>query len=227
MEKNWNFLLQIYTYSQKNYSTMPLYQSPKLIFYSFVFFAFLNLTACKTSSNTNSSISNNTESPSPMDKGEKEFEEYLKHKKDKYKGQNLPSATVKTIDGKTYTLADLKGKIVLLNFWFAACKPCVTEIPSLNELHDQYHSKNVLILSVSTDNLEIAKRLATEKKMRYHVAADGKKLAETLEVSSFPTSFLIDKKGVIQEIFIGANDFDATQTYREVKPFLEKLILNE
>lgn len=194
----------------------------------FVFLLLLNLYACKTSSNnaTNNTISNKPITP-PMDKGEKEFEDYLNLKREKFKGQLVPNIVLKSVDGKPYDLRALKDKIVLLNFWFAACKPCMTEIPSLNELHDQFHSKNVLILSVSTDKMEIAQKLATEKKMRYIVSAEGKKFAEMLEVSSFPTSFLIDKKGIIQEVFIGANDFDATQTYREVKPYLERLIKNE
>lgn len=196
--------------------------------FAFVFLFLVNISACQTSLTTtvndSTIVSNDSIDTPPIDKGEMEFEEYLDLKRTKFKGQLAPNVVIRSIDGKTYNLRELKDKIVLLNFWFAACKPCITEIPSLNELHDQFHSKNVIILSLSTDNMDIAKKMATEKKMRYTVSADGKKLAEMLEVSSFPTSFLINEKGIIQEVFIGANDFDATQTYREVKPYLEKMI---
>lgn len=189
----------------------------------FVFFSLvITFFSCKTP--TKSTTNNDSKPPKTTDKGEREFEEYLDRKKEKFKGQAAPDVIITTIDGKSYKLADFQGKIVLLNFWFAACKPCMTEIASLNELHDKYHAQKVVVLSVSTDNKETAKRLSIEKKMRYLVAADGKNLTNQLDISTFPTSFLIDKRGIIQEIFIGANDFDATYTYREVKPHLERLL---
>ncbi len=183
----------------------------------FSLFLMATFFACKTSSS-------NTTTTSTTHKGEKEFQAYLDRKKLKYKGKKVPNIAIETIDGKTYNLAEMSDKIVLLNFWFAACKPCLTEIPSLNELHDKFHKKEVVILSVSTDKAELVKKIAAEKKMRYRVAADGKNFAELLEVATFPTSFLIDQKGVIQEVFIGASDFDATYTYSEVKPHIERLL---
>ena len=178
----------------------------------------VSLIACKTSSTNNNKAANTAH------KGEKEFQAYLDRKKAQFKGESVPNISVETIDGKTYNLAQMDGKIVLLNFWFAACKPCITEIPSLNELQSKYKKDNLLVLSISTDNLEKAKQIAQDKKMAYAVVANGKKTAELMEVSSFPTSFLIDKKGIIQEVFIGANDFDATHTYTEVKPHIERLL---
>lgn len=176
--------------------------------------------ACTTSSNTTSSSSS---TPSTH-KGEKEFEAYLERKKNKLKGKKIPSFSIKTIDGKVYNTADMGDKVLLLNFWFAACKPCITEIPSLNELHDQFAKKDLVVLSVSTDKNELAKKLAVEHKMRYHVSSDGMNFANRLEVSTYPTSFLIDKKGIIREVFIGASSFDATYTYTEIKPHLERLL---
>jgi peroxiredoxin len=118
----------------------------------------------------------------------------------------------------------MPGKIVLLNFWFAACKPCITEISSFNELQDKYKSKNLVILSVGTDKKEVAQKVVDQKKMRYAVVADRKDVAEQMNVSTYPTSFLIDQKGIIQKVFIGASDFDATHAYTEIRPHIEKLL---
>lgn len=156
-------------------------------------------------------------------KGEREFQEYLDRKKNKYVGTKIPDIALKTLKGKTYNLSKMEGKIVLLNFWFAACKPCITEISSFNELQEKYKSKNLVILSVGTDKKEVAQKIVDQKKMRYAVVADRKDIAERMNVSTYPTSFLIDQKGIIQQVFIGASDFDATHTYTEIKPHIEAL----
>ena len=88
----------------------------------------------------------------------------------------------------------------------------------------KFKKDDLVVLSVSTDMASIAERLAVSKKMDYTVAADGKASAERLKVVTFPTSFLIDERGVIKEVFIGASADDATHTYSEVKPHIEALL---
>lgn len=178
----------------------------------------LSLGACKTTQQQNNKTTYSTH------KGEAEFQAYLDRKRSSFIGKKVPSLDVKGVDGKTYNPAKMKGKIVLLNFWFAACKPCITEIASLNELQRKFKKDNFEVLSVSTDAQSIAKQLAVRKNMDYTVAANGKAVAERLKVVTFPTSFLIDKQGVIREVFIGASADDATHTYSEVKPHIEVLL---
>lgn len=179
----------------------------------------LGLGACKSTQNNG-----NTDTVYSTHKGEEEFQAYLDRKRNSLIGKKMPSVEVKGIDGKTYNPAKMQGKIVLLNFWFAACKPCLTEIASLNELQRKFKNDNFVVLSVSTDAARIAEQLAARKKMDYTVAADGKAVAERLKVVTFPTSFLIDERGVIREVFIGASADDATHTYSEVKPHVERLL---
>ena len=157
-------------------------------------------------------------------KGEQEFQAYLDRKRNGFVGKKAPSMALTTLDGKAVNPADLKGKIVLLNFWFAACKPCITEIPSLSELQKNYGDKNFMVVSISTDRRTVAEAVVQKYQMTYQIVADGKAFAERLKVVTFPTSFLIDQKGVIQEVFIGASADDATYTYSEVKPHLEALL---
>lgn len=188
-----------------------------------VFIAILLLGSCLMACHTSQQSSNNNTVHSTH-KGEQEFQAYLDRKRNGFIGKKIPSLELNGIDGQTYNPAQMQGKVVLLNFWFAACKPCITEIASLNELQRKFTQSNLTILSVSTDAPSIAKKIAAQKNMNYTVAADGKAAAERLNVVTFPTSFLIDKRGIIKEVFIGASADDATHTYSEVKPHIDQLL---
>ena len=176
--------------------------------------------ACKSSQNNN----NKQNTVQNTHKGEEEFQAYLDRKRNSFIGKKIPSLALQGIDGNSYDPAKMRGKIILLNFWFAACKPCITEIASLNELQRKFKEQDFVVLSVSTDVQPVAEHWANKKNMEYTVAANGKAVAERLKVVTFPTSFLIDKQGVVQEVFIGASADDATYTYSEVKPHIEDLL---
>jgi len=181
-----------------------------------------SLLGCRSSS-TSTAVKNNT-TVQDTHKGEREFQDYLDRKRTGFIGQKAPDVRLTTLSGKTLNPAEMKGKIVLLNFWFAACKPCITEIPSLNELQKKYKKNNVVVISVSTDQKIIVEALAKKHNKQYAVVADGKALAERLKVVTFPTTFLIDRQGTIQQVFIGASADDATYTYSEIKPHIETLL---
>jgi peroxiredoxin len=158
---------------------------------------------------------------------EEYFKQHQERKIASYRGRPAPDFELELLDGKTQKLADLKGKIVLLNFWFAACKPCEVEIPSLNQLLADYGEKGVVVLAAGLDNEEKSKAFVEKKGMKFLVAPNAKDLANSYEVINYPTTFLIDAEGIIREVFIGASDFDATYTYSEIKPHLEKLLAKE
>lgn len=175
------------------------------------------------STSTSTSIKNN-QTVEDTHKGEREFQDYLDRKRSGFIGQKAPNVELRTLSGKKVNPAKMKGEIVLLNFWFAACKPCITEIPSLNELQKKYKKNKLVVLSVSTDRASVVEAITKKHNKQYAVVADGKALAERLKVVTFPTSFLIDRQGTIQQVFIGASADDATYTYSEIKPHIEALI---
>jgi len=158
------------------------------------------------------------------DKGEKEFQEHLDRKAAEWQGKEAPPFSLTSLQGKQCSLTDLKGKVVLLNFWFSACTPCQTEVLSLNELQNKYGENDFVIIGASLDNAEVCQKFAEQKKTKYLIAPNTKTLAANYKVTTYPTSFLIDKNGIVHEVFIGASDFDATYTYSKVKPYLEKLL---
>ncbi len=156
--------------------------------------------------------------------GEDEFQAFLEGKTVKYLGKPIGNIKVTTTDGVSYELDKMKGKIILLSFWFKQCKPCMVEIPSLNELHAKYKEKGVVVLAASTDNEATVRAIMADKKIKYPTVANARAIADQLEVTVYPTNILIDQQGIIRKIYTGGSAFDATQTYLEIKPDIEVLL---
>ncbi len=118
-------------------------------------------------------------------------------------GESLRDISLESPDGKTYTLSELKGQYVLLDFWAAWCGPCRRENPNIVEAYNKYRDKNFTVYSVSLDNTKDAWVKAIQKDnltWPYHVS-DLKKWSSTAAkqyaVGSIPANFLIDPKGNI------------------------------
>jgi len=124
---------------------------------------------------------------------------------------NAPDLTFTTIEGKKISMADLKGKVVIVNFWATNCLACVTEMPALVNTYQQYRKKGLEIIAVAMPYDPPAQVLnyATQKKLPFPVMHDG--LAEITEkfgnVDLTPTTFIFDKQGKQLQRTIGALDF--------------------
>ena len=113
--------------------------------------------------------------------------------------QPLPRFQATTLDGRQVDSRALKGKVVVLNFWFIACKPCIMEMPELNELVETFSKDtNVVFLAPALDGPAALKPFLLEKEFRYQVIPAARTLAkETFLVNSYPTHLVADKKGNI------------------------------
>lgn len=121
-----------------------------------------------------------------------------------------PNAVFKTIKGETLSLAELKGKPVLVTFWASNCPSCIQEIPDLIGLHQKYSGLGLTIIAVAMDydppNQVV--ELANAMQLPYAVALDpSAELAQAFGNIRFtPTSFLIDKDGMVVAETIGRLD---------------------
>ncbi|MFN2476021.1 MAG: TlpA family protein disulfide reductase [Chthoniobacterales bacterium] len=132
-----------------------------------------------------------------------------------------PEWQVVALDGKTVKSSDLKGKVVILNFWATWCVPCREEIPGLVELQKQYGEQGLAIVGVSVDQgkPESVTRFVERFKMNYLVAiADEKIVNDFGSVDAIPTTFIIDKQGRIVSRHTGFAEKDVFE--REIKPLL-------
>jgi cytochrome c biogenesis protein CcmG/thiol:disulfide interchange protein DsbE len=134
------------------------------------------------------------------------------------KGKPAPAFSLENLDGKKVSLADYKGKAVLVNFWATWCAPCKIETPWLVELRDQYAAQGFEILGVSTegdgvgkddkaawdkDKLAIA-HSAQQMHMQYPVLIDGDSIADQYGgLDELPMSFFVDRNGTVVEVQMG------------------------
>lgn len=105
--------------------------------------------------------------------------------------------TVTDLQGKSWTLKDLKGKVVLVNFWATWCPPCQKEMPDLQALYNQYKDQGFVILAFSEDDEtnKVAPFIA-ERKITYPILLDpGQKMGNQFQVNGIPKSFLYDREG--------------------------------
>lgn len=124
-------------------------------------------------------------------------------------GQAAPDFTVKDLDGKTISLAALKGKVVLINFWATWCPPCREEIPDFVAFYNENKDKGLEIVGLSVDKMTAKelKPFVAHFKMSYPVALATSKIIRDFEPGdAIPTTIVIDKKGVIRDKQVGAMD---------------------
>ena len=110
---------------------------------------------------------------------------------------------VKDITGKTLTLADYEGKVILLDFWATWCQPCKVEMPNVLRIHEKFNKKGFEIIGISLDSDRAAlDRYIKEKNMTWPQYFDGRGwqngVAEIYKVRSIPATYLIDKQGKIR-----------------------------
>lgn len=127
-----------------------------------------------------------------------------------------PAATFSTITGEKIRLSDLRGKVVLVNFWATTCPGCVREMPAMIETYNQYKGKGFEIVAVAMpyDPPNYVLKFAQDWQLPFPVALDiqGAAIADFGNVSITPTSFLIGKDGTVLEKKIGELDFARLKT---------------
>lgn len=117
-------------------------------------------------------------------------------------GGMAPNFKLMTPEGKELSLYDLRGHIVLLDFWASWCGPCLAEVPNLKAIYEKYHGKGLEILGVSLDEKEVAWKGAIERKgltWKHVSSLKGWKcpIAQRFKVTGIPRMYIIDAQGKI------------------------------
>ncbi len=121
-----------------------------------------------------------------------------------------PDFTLLTLSGAPIRLSDLRGKVVLLNFWVTWCGSCRAEMPTIDALYRRYKNRGLEVLAVNRDAATTSKvqTLVGELEVTFRVGLDpSSSIARTYRVAGLPTTYLIDRAGnvVVQEV--GARDW--------------------
>ena len=105
--------------------------------------------------------------------------------------------SVTDINGNNYSLESLKGKVVVINFWFVECKPCVMEMPELNKIVEKYKNKEVVFLGLAINQIDKIETFLKTTQYKYNIVADAKDVVGTYGVTSFPMHIVIDKNSIV------------------------------
>jgi cytochrome c-type biogenesis protein len=133
--------------------------------------------------------------------------------------QPAPDVQFAKLDGGNLRLTDLRGRVVVLNFWATWCIPCRSEIPALSAMEKAMSGEGLTVVGVSYDDTaELIHDFQKDLKQEYTVVLGGKEVGSQLPASPLPTTYIIDRQGQIREKFIGERSQAAFESV--IKPLL-------
>jgi peroxiredoxin len=139
-------------------------------------------------------------------------------------GDRAPEFRLKTLNGGSVSLADLRGKVVMVHFWATWCPPCVEEIPTLDRLYHQLMGKDFMLLAVSEDEggAGTVASFLQQSKLNLPVLLDtGSDVARLYGTYKLPETYIVDRQGVVRYKAIGPRDWTDPSSIQILQSFIE------
>lgn len=138
-------------------------------------------------------------------------------------GARAPEIGADDLNGSRVTIGGLRGKVVLVDFWASWCDPCKRELPVLERLHGEYHSRGLEIVGVNIDRRESNMRSFLRRTpLSFTIVHDGdQRIAGRYRPPRMPSSYLIDRRGVVRHVHEGFRASDAAGIERRIRELLE------
>ena len=137
-------------------------------------------------------------------------------------GAHAVDFVLEDLKGKKYKLSDLRGKVVVLNFWFIECKPCVMEMPELNEIVTEFKGNEVIFLAIAVNKKDQLKKFLKRTEFKYKVLPNGQSVSDSYAVKGFPTNLIIDQNGIVKYVSTGIGPNNIANLQKEIKNLLIK-----
>jgi cytochrome c biogenesis protein CcmG/thiol:disulfide interchange protein DsbE len=141
-------------------------------------------------------------------------------------GSDAPPMSATTLDGtkRTKTLADYKGRVVLLYVWATWCEPCRVEMPSIEKLHHDFGPQGLAVVAVSVDDAGTEERVrdfAKELGLTFEILHDpSRTTAANYQITGYPETFVIARDGTIRKKVIGAADWSSAANRALIRELL-------
>lgn len=154
------------------------------------------------------------------------FEEWLVKEKAQVKDlakekTPAPDFNVVTMEGNKLNFSELKGKIIVINFWSIGCGPCKAEMPLLNKLVDEFGKKEVVFIGFAMDKENQLKNFFKSHTFKFQIVANAMDIAKLFKASALPTHFIINKEGNIEFKITGGGE----GTYKQLRALLNHLLI--
>jgi thiol-disulfide isomerase/thioredoxin len=163
-------------------------------------------------------------SKAEMREDNKAFNDYInkdeKNRK-KLKGSAIDDLVMVDIDDNQHDLESIGNKIIVIDFWFTTCAPCIKEMPELNKLKEEYGTNNVAWFGVTYDDNEKVNRLLSKVQFDFTIVPNSQHLVDRFGIKFFPTTLIIDEN---RKIVYTGSFFEHNSRIEHIKAQLTKLV---
>jgi peroxiredoxin len=139
-------------------------------------------------------------------------------------GDPAPNFQLRDMNGRTVSLTDLRGKVVLLNFWATWCGPCRVEMPAMERLYRTYDRKDFEILAVSTDaqGAAVTRPFQQENRLTFPILHDADfRVGLSYGARTLPMTFMVDRQGIVRHHIFGARDWEAPEAHQLIEMLMK------
>lgn len=139
-------------------------------------------------------------------------------------GEPAPNFQLRDMNGRVVALSDLRGKVVLLNFWATWCGPCRVEMPAMERLYRAYDRKDFEILAVSTDaqGVAVTRPFQQENKLTFPILHDADfRVGLSYGARTLPMTFMVDREGIVRQHIFGARDWEAPEAHQLIEMLMK------
>ena len=127
------------------------------------------------------------------------------------------------LNGKTWNLKDLRGKVVFVNFWATWCPPCREEMPAMQQLYQEYRDKGLVMLGINfMESPNTIKPFVSEYKLTFPILLDSGTVMVLYGVLGLPATYLVDRKGKAAARALGARDWKNKESVRVIQKLLDE-----
>ena len=139
-------------------------------------------------------------------------------------GEPAPNFQLRDLQGRLVALSDLRGKVVMVNFWATWCGPCRVEMPAMEQLYQTFSRKDFEILAVSTDaqGVAVTRPFQQENRLTFPILHDADyRVGLTYGARSLPMTFMVDRQGIVRHQIFGARDWGAAEAHQLVQMLMK------